>query len=126
MEQTDEHPCYRAIVSAIDVVSGKWSYFVLSQLCQGTQRFNQLRRSLTGISIKSLTDTLRHLEQRGIISRNVIPTVPVTVEYALTESGRAYSEVLERMREWGVTWGEYGGEPFSLAETDRQSNLRER
>lgn len=107
MNQADEHPCFRAIVSAIEVVSGKWSYSVISQLCQGTQRFNQLRRSLPGISIKSLTDTLRHLEQRGIISRNVVPTVPVTVEYALTESGRAFNDVLVRMRDWGVTWGRY-------------------
>ncbi|MBD3922066.1 helix-turn-helix transcriptional regulator [Paenibacillus sp. PR3] len=105
MNQPSEIPCYPAIVAAIEVISGKWSYSVISQLCQGAQRFNQLQRSLTGISIKSLTDTLRHLEQRGIVSRKVFPTVPVTVEYSLTESGVAYSEILVRMRDWGVTWG---------------------
>ncbi|WP_336770851.1 winged helix-turn-helix transcriptional regulator [Paenibacillus sp. MMO-58] len=107
MNQPDELLCFPAIVSAIEVISGKWSYSVISQLCQGTQRFNQLRRNLPGISIKSLTDTLRHLENRGIISRKVVSTVPVTVEYALTESGRAFNEVLVRMRDWGVTWGRY-------------------
>ena len=105
MNQSDENLCYPAIVAAIEVVSGKWSYSVISQLCKGTQRFNQLHRSLAGISIKSLTDTLRHLEQRGIVSRKVFPTVPVTVEYSLTESGMAYSEVLIQMRDWGVKWG---------------------
>lgn len=112
MNPPDEHPCYRAITSAIDVISGKWSYFVISQLCQGTQRFNQLRRNLAGISVKSLTDTLQHLERRGIVNRKVIPTVPVTVEYALTDSGKEYGEVLARMREWGMKWGEA---PFSEA-----------
>lgn len=105
MNQPSEALCYPAIVAAIEVISGKWSYSVISQLCQGAQRFNQLHRNLTGISIKSLTDTLRHLEQRGIVSRKVFPTVPVTVEYALTESGMAYNEVLVRMRDWGVRWG---------------------
>ncbi|EFM10809.1 transcriptional regulator, HxlR family [Paenibacillus curdlanolyticus YK9] len=105
MNELSEQPCYSAIVAAIEVISGKWSYSVISQLCQGAQRFNQLHRSLAGISIKSLTDTLRHLEQRGIIARKVFPTVPVTVEYSLTESGMAYSEVLVRMREWGINWG---------------------
>lgn len=104
-QPNDETLCYPAIVAAIDVISGKWSYAVISQLCQGAMRFNQLQRSLIGISIKSLTDTLRHLEQRGIVSRTVFPTVPVTVEYALTESGMAYSGVLIRMRDWGVRWG---------------------
>lgn len=104
MNRPDGHPCYRAIVAAIDVINGKWSYFVLSELCQGPQRFNQLRRHVPGISIKSLTDTLRDLERRGIVTRSVFPTVPVTVEYALTEGGKAYMEVLVKMREWGETW----------------------
>ncbi|MWC30750.1 winged helix-turn-helix transcriptional regulator [Paenibacillus sp. MMS18-CY102] len=104
MTELSQQHCYPAIVAAIEVISGKWSYSVISQLCQGAQRFNQLHRSLVGISIKSLTDTLRHLEQHGIVSRKVFPTVPVTVEYSLTESGMAYSEVLVRMRDWGVNW----------------------
>lgn len=105
MKPLHEEPCYPAIVAAIDVVSGKWSYSVIARLCQGAQRFNQLHRSLPGISIKSLTDTLRHLEQRGVIARTVFPTVPVTVEYALTESGAAFSLVLAHMRDWGMKWG---------------------
>ncbi|CAG7653016.1 winged helix-turn-helix transcriptional regulator [Paenibacillus allorhizosphaerae] len=99
-----QHPCQLAISEALQVVSGKWSYFVISQLCQGAQRFNQLQRSLGGVSVKSLTDTLRQLEQYEIVSRHVFPTVPVTVEYALTEKGKEYGAILLEMRKWGEKW----------------------
>lgn len=99
-----EHSCYVPINAAIQVIGGKWCYFVIAQLCQGSQRFNQLRRNLNGVSIKSLTDTLRHLEQYGIVHRQVFPTVPVTVEYSLTDSGREYGRILLQMREWGEKW----------------------
>lgn len=103
MNLTDS-PCYAPIRAAIEVVDGKWSYSVIALLCQGPQRFNRLRRSLDGISIKALTDTLRRLEQCGIVRREVFPTVPVTVEYSLTDGGRDYSDVLTRMRQWGEKW----------------------
>jgi DNA-binding HxlR family transcriptional regulator len=104
MEHNAEFSCYGPISAAIQVIGGKWSYFVIAQLCQGSQRFNQLRRSLSGVSIKSLTDTLRHLEQCGILNRRVFPTVPVSVEYSLTESGKEYGEILLKMRHWGEKW----------------------
>lgn len=106
MTHYTDSPCYLPIKSAIEVIDGKWSYFVIAQLCQGAQRFNQLRRNLDGVSIKSLTDTLRHLEHCGIVNREVFPTVPVSVEYSLTESGKEYGEVLLKMRAWGEKWRE--------------------
>ncbi|QMV45232.1 helix-turn-helix transcriptional regulator [Cohnella cholangitidis] len=98
----------------MQVIGSKWSYFVIAQLCQGPQRFNQLRRSIGEVSIKSLTDTLRQLEQRGIIHRQVIPTVPVSVRYSLTDSGRGYGEVLLQMRNWGEKWGMSDSQATSL------------
>ncbi|MCD9025785.1 winged helix-turn-helix transcriptional regulator [Cohnella sp. NL03-T5] len=56
------------------------------------------------IGLDRLTDTLRHLEQCGIVNRQVFPTVPVSVEYSLTESGREYGKVLLQMRQWGEKW----------------------
>ena len=56
------------------------------------------------VSTKSLTDTLRHLEDNGIVAREVIPTVPVTVHYSLTEKGRAFDSVLLAMKQWGGEW----------------------
>ncbi|MFC3749621.1 winged helix-turn-helix transcriptional regulator [Paenibacillus sp. GCM10012306] len=99
--------CLISIREALEVVRGKWSFLVLSLLSLGPQRFNQMRRNLDNISIKSLTDVLRHLEQYKVINREVFPTVPVTVEYSLTDKGREYIPVLAQMRTWGENWGEH-------------------
>ena len=56
------------------------------------------------MSTKSLTDTLRHLEANGIVHREAKPTVPVTVEYSLTDKARAFDDVLLAMKAWGEEW----------------------
>ncbi|WAH39940.1 helix-turn-helix transcriptional regulator [Alicyclobacillus fastidiosus] len=95
-------PC--SIEKALDVIGGKWSFLVLKELYDGTRRFSELQRSVIEASPKALTNTLRHLEQRGVISRRVFPTVPVTVEYSLTEKGVAFHSVLHEMKRWGAEW----------------------
>ena len=95
--------CLRSIRQVNEVFGGKWTFLVLEQLHLGKMRFSELHRAL-GVSTKSLTDTLRHLESHGIVERTVTPTVPVTVEYALTEKGRAFDKVLLAMKEWGNEW----------------------
>ena len=92
--------CVASIRGVMEIFSGKWAFLVLEQLHVGTMRFGDLRRTL-GVSTKSLTDTLRHLEAHGIIERTAYPTVPVTVEYSLTEKGRSFDEVLLAMKNWG-------------------------
>jgi DNA-binding HxlR family transcriptional regulator len=106
-EHTEEELCLISIGEALKVVRGKWSFLVLALLDMGPQRFNQMRRNLDNISIKSLTDVLRHLEEYNVINRQVFPSVPVTVEYSLTDKGRDYIPVLRQMRLWGKKWGEY-------------------
>ena len=101
--KTYDAVCLRSIKNVIDVFGGKWAFLVLEQLHLGTMRFSELSKALE-VSTKSLTDTLRHLEQNGIIKRQVIPTVPVTVEYSLTEKGRAFDTVLLAMKEWSSKW----------------------
>lgn len=95
--------CLRSIRTVVDVFGGKWGLLVVEQLHSGTMRFNELARVL-GIGTKSLTDTLRHLEECGIVSRAVKPTVPVTVEYSLTEKGRDFDDVLLAMKAWCERW----------------------
>ncbi|MED5017971.1 helix-turn-helix domain-containing protein [Paenibacillus chibensis] len=102
----EDEQCLISIREALEVVRGKWSILVLTLLSLGPQRFNQMRRNLDNVSIKSLTDVLRHLEQHEVIHRQVFPTGPVTVEYSLTDKGRAYIPVLREMRIWGENWGE--------------------
>jgi Predicted transcriptional regulators len=101
--------CEAAMGEALRVLGGKWSYEVISRLYYRTLRFNELRRSLGGITVKSLTDIVRQLESLGIVRREVIPTTPVGVEYSLTEKGKEYRAVLMQMREWGEKWGSSGG-----------------
>jgi DNA-binding HxlR family transcriptional regulator len=103
----EDELCLISIREALDVVRGKWSFLVLSLLSLGPQRFNQMRRNLDNISIKSLTDVLRHLEHYNVINRQVFPTVPVTVEYSLANKGMEYIPVLQQMRKWGENWGEH-------------------
>ena len=91
--------CLRSIRGVMEVFAGKWSFLVLEQLHLGTMRFHELSKALA-ISTKSLTDTLRHLEACGIIKRTVKPTVPVTVEYAMTPLGRTLTETVAALAHW--------------------------
>lgn len=101
--ETYDAVCLRSIKRVMDVFGGKWSFLVLEQLHIGTMRFGELSRAMD-VSTKSLTDTLRHLEENGIVLREVEPTVPVTVRYSLTEKGRAFDAVLLAMKQWGNDW----------------------
>jgi len=104
-----EAECLSSVNQALQVLSNKWAFLVLAQLYIRPLRFNQMRRQLGNISTKSLTDTLRHLEHNGIIKRAVFPTVPVTVEYSLTEKGEEFQAVIYGMYVWGHKWGEPSG-----------------
>ncbi len=85
----------------LDRVADKWTMLVILALEQrGTLRFSQLRREVDGVTQKMLTQTLRGLERDGMLTRVVIPTVPVTVNYTLTELGHRLSTAVAVIREW--------------------------
>ena len=67
-------------------------------------RFNELRRDLDGISQKVLTDSLRSMEEDGIITRTVYPEVPPRVEYALSELGESMRPIIQAMEQWGTEY----------------------
>ncbi|RUS45053.1 helix-turn-helix domain-containing protein [Cohnella sp. AR92] len=92
------------ICEVLQILGAKWSFMVIAQLFKGPQRFKQLLRNVAIIRTQSLTDTLRHLEKTGVVHREVFPTVPVTVEYSLTEKGRDFHSVLEEMDRWAGKW----------------------
>jgi DNA-binding HxlR family transcriptional regulator len=71
----------------LDALSDKWVTLVLTALARGPRRYSELARTIAGVSQKMLTQTLRSLERDGLVARTVIPTVPVTVSYELTEHG---------------------------------------
>lgn len=87
----------------LDLVSDKWSLYVVAALGQGPLRFSQARRVVTGISQRMLTVTLRRLERDGLVSRTVIPTVPPQVTYALTETGHSLRLAVQPLIGWAFT-----------------------
>ncbi len=84
----------------LDRVADKWAVLVLGLLSDGPARFNQLRRRIEGVSQKMLTQTLKNLEADGLVTRTVFPTVPVTVESALTPLGESLAPALDVLRRW--------------------------
>src|SRR5579859_224835 len=86
------------------IISGKWTLLIIRDLASGVKRFNQLERSLQGISPKTLSERLRSLEEEGIITRQMFAEVPPRVEYALTEKGHDLVCVIENMRTFGKLW----------------------
>ncbi len=85
----------------LDRIADKWTMLVILALQEsGTLRFSQLRRHVEGVTQKMLTQTLRGLERDGMLTRTVIPTVPVTVSYTLTDLGHQLSAAVAVIREW--------------------------
>jgi DNA-binding HxlR family transcriptional regulator len=94
-----------SICEVLQILGAKWAFLVLEELLAGPQRFNQLHRNIAIVKPQSLTDTLRHLENNGLVLRKVFPTVPVTVEYSLTEKGSDFQAALKEMEKWVHRWG---------------------
>ncbi|MDO5065605.1 MAG: helix-turn-helix domain-containing protein [Actinomyces bowdenii] len=84
----------------LDAVANKWSALAIGALEGGPLRFGELQRRLQGISPKVLTATLRRLEGHGLVHREVIPAVPLHVEYSLTDAGRSAVEPVFMLRQW--------------------------
>ncbi|MFE3456613.1 winged helix-turn-helix transcriptional regulator [Nocardiopsis aegyptia] len=80
----------------------KWSVLVVVVLGRGPKRFSQLHRGIEDISQRMLTRALRGLQRDGLVERTVYPTVPATVEYALTELGRTLLGPLSALTVWAV------------------------
>jgi DNA-binding HxlR family transcriptional regulator len=99
----EKQPELCRVDDALGILVGKWKPIILLHLLQkGTQRFNELKRSLPGITQKMLTNQLRELEAEDIIMRKVYPQVPPKVEYSITEYGKTLEPILEAMHEWGT------------------------
>src|ERR1700740_1650288 len=92
----------RAIGDVLARVGDKWSVLVVSRLGEGPLRFNELRRSIGGISQRMLTLTLRGLERDGLVTRTVFPTIPPRGDYALTPLGRDLLEPVSALGDWGM------------------------
>lgn len=87
---------------AMDVVGGKWRLSIICLLKDGKPlRYNQIKRGVPGITNVMLSQSLKHLEEYGIVSRRQYNEVPVRVEYQLTNNGKTLLDLLEQFSEWG-------------------------
>jgi DNA-binding HxlR family transcriptional regulator len=102
---TDEHPAMggdcRKVSKILARVGDKWSVLVVMLLGSGgPRRFNEMKRLIGGISQRMLVLTLRGLERDGMVTRTMYPTIPVRVEYELTELGRSLREPVVALGTW--------------------------
>lgn len=108
MKNTDENCCgddkpYLCPVEGIiNIISKKWAICIISRLGSNNEgyRFNDLQRSLKGISAKSLSDRLKDLNKENLINREVEDSVPLKVNYTLTEDGKKLYQKLKPFVEW--------------------------
>jgi len=89
------------ISMALEVLSGKWTLIILCQLAKRTARFNELRKTIPGITQHMLTSRLRELEANHLVQRTIYAEVPPRVEYQLTKHGRSLRPLIEALADWG-------------------------
>lgn len=94
--------------AVLTLLSERWTLHIVHALLPGTKRFNELGREL-GVNPRTLRERLKALETEGVIGRTVVSTMPLHVEYALTEKGLALSGVMEEMANWARAWTEPKG-----------------
>jgi len=96
--------CVKALIpikDSLDILSGKWKILVIMSLVRGNKRFSQLAREIPGITDKMLSKELRDLEMNMLVKRTVSQTMPVMVEYAITDYGRSLKGLIDTLRDWG-------------------------
>ena len=86
----------------LNLLSSKWKTLIIRELLTGTKRFSEMKRVMPGVTQKMLTQSLRGLEEDGLIERKVYPVVPPKVEYTLTELGLSLGPVIDEMRRFGI------------------------
>lgn len=91
----------------LQLIGDKWKVLIIRDLLTGTKRFNELMRSVTGITQKVLTSHLRAMEKAGLVTRKVYPQVPPKVEYTLTGTGYSLNPILDSMAAWGTDYKKY-------------------
>jgi DNA-binding HxlR family transcriptional regulator len=94
---------YCPLTRSLDLFGDRWALLVVRELLRGVSRFNELERSLPGISRSTLAQRLRHLEREAILARHVEGDGRGT-QYRLTDAGRDLASVLDAMGVWGVRW----------------------
>lgn len=92
------------VATTVQLIGSKWKLLILRNLLARPWRFNELRKSLEGISQKVLTDSLRSMEEDGLVTHTVYPEVPPRVEYSLSPLGESMRPIIQAMEQWGAQY----------------------
>lgn len=91
-----------AVADALYAIGGKWKLRIIIALSEGNKRFNELQRTIEGISARVLSNELKEMELNGFVKRTVFTGTPVVIEYELTEYSETLQDVLRSLSEWGI------------------------
>lgn len=89
------------VETTLMVMGGTWNMLIVRELLTGKKRFGELKKALSSVTQKVLTQHLRLMEERGLVNREVFAEVPPRVEYSLTDVGRSLKPILDTMQNWG-------------------------
>lgn len=96
---------------AVELLSKRWTTFIVYKLLDGPKRFVEIENSLSNLSGKMLSERLKELEEEGVIQRVVYPEKPVRIEYSLTRRGMALAPVCAEIQGWATEWIELAAPP---------------
>lgn len=99
------HECtarLNAVGDALYAIGGKWKLRIIIALSEGNKRFNELQRTIPGISARVLSHELKEMELNGFVTRTMHKGPPVIVEYELTEYSDSLDEVVGALVDWGM------------------------
>ena len=119
MDEVHDHNSCRAVSDILGRIGDKWTVMLVGSLARGPLRYNQLHRKVEGISQRMLTLTLKGLEQDGLVTRTMYPSIPPRVEYALTPLGFSLIAPLSSLHAWAVQHG------AAMAQSREQYALRQ-
>lgn len=91
---------------ALERIADKWTILILTVISGRPMRFNEIKRSLDGITHKALSDALKRLERNGLVTRSILPTKPIGVEYAITPLALSLGPPLQALFRWALEFGE--------------------
>lgn len=93
----------RSVQDAMDALNGKWKIAIISSICcYGKRRFSDILNDVEGVSNRMLSKELKELEINQLVTRTVLATQPITVEYELTEHGNTLQTIISELSDWGI------------------------
>ncbi|GGK66503.1 putative HTH-type transcriptional regulator YvaP [Sphaerisporangium melleum] len=99
---------------AVEMIGRRWAGVILRELLRGATHFRQISAAIPDITDKLLSERLKRFESEGVVERTVLPTTPVTIEYRLTDKGRALEAAVREISSWAETWLPAEGEPDTV------------